>query len=191
MDTLKSLNLKINILIATAIVGIIVLVWFKPNSNNNNSYYKDSTYVTHDTTVYNTHYSETKPQIIINKDTLILDTAMIRQLINDYFAERYYNDTLLNDTSATIILAQKVTTNRILSKDLTFKNNKPTTITNVQITNDYHSSFLLSGNILYNTDRIEYGIGAGYKYRNHSGSLNVYTDKTIGLNYNYYLHKHK
>jgi len=182
------------ILVITNIILIGVIIWFliKPYSNtNNNSYYNDSTYVSYDTTLYNTHYNIVKPNIIIQTDTSIIDTSLIKELINDYFATIYYLDTLKNDTSATIVLQERVTKNRVLNRDLIFKNNRPTHITNIDVTNDYGNNIFLLGSLQSFNTGLRYGVGGGYKYKHHALGLSVYTDKTISLNYQYFFFKDK
>jgi hypothetical protein len=59
-----------------------------------------------------------------------VDTAAI---LLAYFATRYYSDTLMNDTSAFIVLDEAVRQSSITGRQLLFQNRRPTYITTTMI----------------------------------------------------------
>lgn len=95
------------------------------------------------------------------------------QILKDYFATNYYQDTLKNDTSALIVLNDVVTENQLMQRKLTFQNRRATvintTITNIgetprnkiyvgvglgnSIANFSDNTLMLTANVLWTTKR--------------------------------------
>lgn len=157
------------------------------NPINNYETISSDTTLTYDTTIYHINNVNVKPQHITYKDTVIIDEAKIKELLNDYFAVYKYKDTLKNDTSATIILEENISQNKILTRDLMFVNNRPTKviINNLKPTPHIISFFGGLSNIEKNN--IVFGIGGGIKYDKHNLGVYINTNKSLTLNYNYYL----
>jgi hypothetical protein len=55
-----------------------------------------------------------------------VDTAAI---LADYFATRYYRDTIVNDSEALIAISEEVSQNSLVERSLTFQNRRATSIT--------------------------------------------------------------
>jgi hypothetical protein len=87
------------------------------------------TSIVRDTVKYEVHAPAPLPRYeALPPDTVFraVDTAAI---LLAYLTERFYSDTLLNDTSAFIALSETVSRNAIADRRLTFQNRRPTYIT--------------------------------------------------------------
>jgi hypothetical protein len=105
-----------------------------------------------------------------------IDTAVI---LKDYFATRFYSDTLMNDTSAFILLKCYTTENRLFYQELMFQNRRPIAI-NTTVFNppDRNKIFLggginlipgkpgLSGDLLFVHKKGKMSINGGYDFMN-------------------------
>jgi len=76
-------------------------------------------------------YIETNDTFWKDRD---VDTTAI---LVDYFSKVHYNDTLMNDTSALIVLESHVTENRLHYDKLSFQNRRITQINTTTIINNY------------------------------------------------------
>jgi hypothetical protein len=85
-----------------------------------------------DSVPYDVRVEVPMPYLVRHTDTLLqlVDTSAI---LAAYFARCYYADTLKNDTSAFIALAETVTQNRIVERSLMFQNRRPTAITTTTV----------------------------------------------------------
>ncbi len=75
-----------------------------------------------------TEYIPRRKERIITQNIYIptiVDTAAI---LADYFAKYYYVDTLLNDTSAWIVVYDTISRNKIQSRQVEFRNRRPVQI---------------------------------------------------------------
>jgi hypothetical protein len=87
------------------------------------------------------------------------------QILQNYYAENYYQDTLKNDTSALIVLNDMVTENQLQARKLTFQNRRATVI-NTTINNygelPTHKIYIGAGlnNSVVNLDENTLGITA-------------------------------
>ena len=89
-------------------------------------------------------------------------------IIYDFFAEKYYSDTIKDDTSALIVLNEMVTQNDIAKRSFWFQNRKQTAINNTTTTST------IIGEIPVN----KFYLGAGI-----NGEVNpFYRDPTITIN---------
>ena len=89
-------------------------------------------------------------------------------IIFDFFAEKYYSDTIKDDTSALIVLNEMVTQNDIAKRSFWFQNRKQTAINNTTTTST------IIGEIPVN----KFYLGAGI-----NGEVNpFYRDPTITIN---------
>lgn len=75
-------------------------------------------------------YLDTGQTIYLPGEQAPADTMAILQ---DYFATRYYLDTLKNDTSILAVLEDSVRANRIVSRRFTYQNRRPTAINTTMI----------------------------------------------------------
>jgi hypothetical protein len=88
-------------------------------------------------------------------------------IIYDYFSEKYYSDTIKNDTSALIVLNEVITQNDIYKRSFWFQNRRKTSITTTT-TNE----------IIGEIPRNKFYLGAGIE-----GEVNpFFRDPTITLN---------
>lgn len=104
--------------------------------------------------------------IVPTTDTLWknVDTAAILQ---DYFSTLYYQDTLLNDTSALIVVNDTISQNEIQGRSLLFQNKRPIALTTT-INNTYATpnTRLLSAGIIGGGNRSMFNFGVGILYTN-------------------------
>lgn len=130
-----------------------------------------------DSVPYAVYYPVPVPDTILFTDTLpvYIDT---NKIISEYFASVYYTDTLMDDTSALIVLYEKISRNRIEDRSLLFQNRKKTYINIYEPIKKPQKYHAITAKTILNNNTI--GFGLGYKYRNMSIGL-------VKMNSNYYL----
>jgi hypothetical protein len=117
---------------------------------------------------------------------LPIDTMAI---LADYFSRRWYNDTLMNDTSAFICVKSYVEKNQLHYEDLLFQNRRATAIYNTTIVNNYGDgknkwylgggvNFLpgspgISADVLIVTPK-KMSIDGGYDFINRMGTIKAF-----------------
>ncbi len=140
----------------------------------------------------------TTPQII--KEHYFYHTDSVREyfpeyinktdtdaILNNFFTERIYNDTLKNDSIAFINIIDTVFQNRILSRKLKYINRKPTSII-IQET-----PVFLTGGAFYmqNSTFNSIGLKAGLTIKKNTFSIGYGTSKTFYLDYSRELFRKK
>lgn len=175
--------MKNNIFIIILIILFSTLLYYlffvkpKPISNTTTIIYRDTTI---DTNIQ----TNLKPNYVTNENyytNLPNDTNLIKKLLNDYLSKKYFNDTVRDDTSMTVIIQDTISKNNIEFRRIISKNNRPTLIQT--ITNIYDDKGLFINGSLLSGENIAVGTGLGYRFNKQSLSLNLYTNKFITLTY--------
>ena len=128
-----------------------------------------------DSVPYAVYYPTPVPDTILYPDTVPqdIDTA---QIIAEYLATVFYNDTLKDDTSALIVLNEQVSRNRIIDRSMVFQNRRPTAINTTIINPSQHQ------------DRVFLGIQAILGQRTEIMGVGMYKAKklayTVGVSNN-------
>jgi hypothetical protein len=127
-------------------------------------------------TIHDTIEGDSIPYVVYCPKPIYIyrDTGSIRykdidttDIIYDYFAEKYYSDTIKDDTSALIVLNELITQNDIYKRNFWFQNRRKTSITTTT-TNE----------IIGEIPRNKFYLGAGIE-----GEVNpFFRDPTITLN---------
>ncbi len=189
--------MKVDIMKIIIIIGIGIILYLllfdKPQPSTNST---TTTIIVKDTTIDTVIQTNLKPTYITNNNTvttLPTDTNFIKQLLNDYFATKAYNDTVRNDSSMMVIINDTVSKNEIKFRSVFTKNNRPTLI-QTTTTNNYYSDnglFVTGGLRTATNTTSSLILGAGYKFKNNQIGLNLGLDKSIELTYSYGFYKYK
>ena len=158
-----------------------------PNSQLIAHHYQTTHY---DTTIYksNNVYIPTPYPIYIDTtptpEPIEIDTAAI---LTHYFKQFYYADTLLNDSTALIIIYDTVSNNRITARTWRYQNRRPTVINNFSVAVPKPLRFGLGGHINGNENYFDYGPSATFLINDrHLTGLNYgINQKSIKIKYNY------
>jgi hypothetical protein len=126
---MKTLNeiLK-TILLGIILSGIIYLVFFnKPPAS------PPVIVTTHDTLYKDTMFVpvpfQLPPDTFIKKDTIpVPANADTSQILKDFFARYHYSDTIRQDSAFSIVIKDIISQNKILSRDLWYKDLSPTVV---------------------------------------------------------------
>jgi hypothetical protein len=126
-------------------------------------------------------YAVYYPDSIPVHDTLWLPDSLgyelipidTNQILRNYYAKVAYKDTLLNDSSALIVVNDTLNKNRIYSRDVMFQNRRKTAIIN----NEKDAVVLGAG---INLDNINFSVG--YKFKSNIVSL-TYSKYGPGIMY--------
>jgi len=115
--------------------------------------------------------------------TGVVDSMAIADAVfEEYFAKKFYKDTLINDSLMLFVLNDTVSMNRIVSRDWEMNRIFPTVITDNTVYKNPRGLYL-GGSL--STD-VVLGIGVSYVYNNSMFTGEVTTDQTIVAGY-----KHK
>ncbi len=126
--------------IFSLLVGLFLIISGVFNKENQKSEIKLIEQIIYrDTTIYkskNVYVPTPYPVEVLKYDTIYktehieIDTAAI---LADYFKEFYYSDTIINDSTALIIIYDTVSKNRISARQWLYQNRRPTVINNFSV----------------------------------------------------------
>lgn len=106
------------------------------------------------------------PYAVVRSDTTVLTYIDTHYVLGDYFASRYYNDTLLNDSSAFLAVLDTVSENALQGRSLHFKNKRPKVL---RVTKEVPTELkfrVLAGGFVEGADRLGAGVSVGYIPKN-------------------------
>jgi hypothetical protein len=175
MDWKKLLNrglaflksLKATTVIIAVLVGIVLMQRACPvvrYVDNDRIIYKDTTIFKYDT-IKKTDYKDVFIyKTIVKHDTTFLfhdvDTTAI---LSDYFAEKFYVDTLSNDTILFALMRSKVAQNELQERSFTYSILRPETIIHkTEIINPLKNKIFVDLSIGINMNQISTPIGLSY-----------------------------
>jgi hypothetical protein len=135
------------------------------------------TYIKGDSFPYVVFQGVPKPYAVRHNDThwieTIRDSIRTIEVVRDYFAEVDYLDTVKNDTSALIVIAETINQNRITDRVVTFQNNRP-----IAIIHQRNKAILTAFGGTLN------GVEVGLGYRYHKNALiATYSNQGVGMRF--------
>lgn len=101
-----------------------------------------------------------------------IDTAKI---IEDYFAKLYYADTLINDTTAFIVVKDSVRENRIISRSFEYQNHRPIQIVNTAV-NQPNNKFRFGAGVAIGGNRQKFELAPGLMVSKNKNTLTLSYD---------------
>jgi hypothetical protein len=175
-------------LIIGIIVGVLGLSLFNKYFDKP-SIIESDTVLVYDTTTIIKWKEHPVPYLVTSYDTLtktdsvflfandsVECTKKLIALFKDYHAKNFYRDTLMNDSLATIIVNSLITTNKIDSIGVEYRNNRPEkVITNLIGENRLYLGLifgkqLVSPMVSYSYKKYTFGVG----YDFYAGTVNGY-----------------
>jgi len=120
----------------------------------------DTVKVIRDTTIYEV---VTMPRLILDtfyiNDTVLIDT---HEAVNDYYVHRFYSDTMVNDSNATILMKAAVFRNELITSSIQYRINRPTTVVN-HVTECKPYKWYIGGSINGNSTKVDLFFTADYQ----------------------------
>ncbi len=151
--------------IIIALLLVVILIQHKCGGDYDCSGYTTDTVTTVDT-LYNdtgTHTVTTKPKPVYidtgQTDTLYrdIDTAAI---LADYYTKRYYQDTIVDDTSIMLISKDTVTRNRLTASSHAYKLKEPSIIKKTIVRRYKQKTKLYAGALIGSNMELQPSMGA-------------------------------
>jgi hypothetical protein len=146
---------QIIILIIGLIIGAVFAWLVKPCSSIiPNVSTSDTITIFQDTGTHSISYvPRIKKEIHTKYDTTIIYSIdTVYALLNDYNSIKYYNDSIVNDTSIFICYKARVYQNKLDSIQFNYKNKRTTTIITNNNVSDNGIYIGISGGMIYNND---------------------------------------
>lgn len=164
------------------IIGISIGFTYRACNEGPPKYVVHTDTIPGDSVPYVVYHDKPIPYYVERWDTALIPYPVFDtiEVIADYFATNYYQDTLKDDTSAFIAYSASVFMNEIQDLKLDFQNRRPTIIHNYHP--DKHNAIFIGAGATFKGFDIELG------YARKENALSVtYGSQGVGFRYRRYL----